>query len=95
MTMIKGWRESNPGGWITEPGNAELYKTGDWRSVRPVYIPENCIHCLFCWVFCPDSAIITEDGKMVGVNYDYCKGCGICARECPAKNKALVMEDEG
>ncbi|HHW55627.1 MAG: 4Fe-4S binding protein [bacterium] len=88
---LKGWRESTPGGWITEAGNALEYKTGSWRTIAPVYIPENCINCMFCWAFCPDDAIIVEDGKMVGINYDYCKGCGICARECPAKNKALVM----
>lgn len=93
MTALKGWRETTPGGWIYEAGNAAEYKTGDWRSRTPEYIPENCINCLFCWIYCPDNAIRVEDGKMVGVNYDYCKGCGICARECPAKQKALVMRD--
>jgi pyruvate ferredoxin oxidoreductase delta subunit len=95
MTKLKGWRDSEPGGWLGDAGNAVLYKTGDWRSERPVYRPENCIHCMFCWVYCPDNAIITKDGKMVGINYDYCKGCGICARECPTKDKALIMEVEG
>lgn len=89
----RSWRETVPGGWIKEAGNAREYKTGDWRSERPVYIPENCINCLFCWVFCPDNAIIVEDGQMKGINYDYCKGCGICARECPTKKKALIMEE--
>jgi pyruvate ferredoxin oxidoreductase delta subunit len=89
----KAWRDTVPGGWIKDAGNALHYKTGDWRSEGPVFIPENCINCLFCWVFCPDNAILVEDGKMMGINYDYCKGCGICARECPAKKKALVMEE--
>jgi pyruvate ferredoxin oxidoreductase delta subunit len=26
------------------------------------------------------------------INYDYCKGCGICAEECPAD--AIRMVDE-
>ena len=30
---------------------------------------------------------------MVGVNYDYCKGCGICARACPFG--AIIMVNEG
>ena len=41
-----------------------------------------CFHCDNCWHFCPDAAVIkTADGYRV--DYDYCKGCGICAQECP------------
>ncbi|MFP3483271.1 MAG: 4Fe-4S binding protein, partial [Caldivirga sp.] len=25
-------------------------------------------------------------------NYDYCKGCGICANECPVKAIKMVPE---
>jgi len=45
-------------------------------------------------VYCPDSAIIVEDAKVKGVDYDHCKGCGICARECPPKVQALTMDNE-
>ncbi len=89
-----GWRELPRAGVIVEAGNAAKYNTGDWRSVKPVWKEDNCIHCLFCWVFCPDAAILTEDGKMTGIDFDHCKGCGICAKECPAKEKALVMVDD-
>jgi pyruvate ferredoxin oxidoreductase delta subunit len=42
-------------------------------------------------------SIKVSEGKMTGIDYDYCKGCGICALECPGKKgqKALVMEEEG
>ena len=43
---------------------------------------------------CPDSAVITEDGKMIGFDLEHCKGCGICAMECPDKVKAIKMEEE-
>jgi len=43
---------------------------------------------------CPDSAIIIEDGKMIGFDMEHCKGCGICAVECPDKVKAIKMEEE-
>jgi len=41
----------NDGGIITEAGNAAGFKTGDWRSNAPRWIEENCIHCMFCWIY--------------------------------------------
>jgi pyruvate ferredoxin oxidoreductase delta subunit len=35
------------------------------------------------------------DGVRVEVNYDYCKGCGICAQECPVKAISMVPEFGG
>ncbi len=83
-----------PIGDILEAGTAAKFKTGDWRSLKPVWYPEKCIQCMFCWISCPDSAIIVKDGKMTGINLDYCKGCGICSSECPVKGKAILMEKE-
>ncbi len=56
---------------------------------------KKCIHCFFCWAYCPDNAVIVdaEAGKMLAFNYDYCKGCGICAAACPAKG-AITMVPE-
>lgn len=91
----KGPRDIPIGGMITEPGNSRKYRTGEWRTgFRPVWHQEGCVHCLMCWLFCPDTAIEVENGKMIGIDYDHCKGCGICARECPRKEKALEMERE-
>lgn len=87
------WQEL-PQGDILEAGTAEAFETGDWRSSKPVYVSENCIHCLFCWIYCPDSSVIVKDGKMAGFDYKHCKGCGICAQICPAKKKAIVMKPE-
>lgn len=89
-----GWRELTKGDVIEGGGTARQFKTGDWRSERPVHIPEKCINCLTCWIYCPDSAVIVKDGKVVGFDYDYCKGCGICAHECPVKGKAIKMISE-
>jgi pyruvate ferredoxin oxidoreductase delta subunit len=94
---LHGWKELPIGGIIPEGGTSKAYKTGNWRTgKKPVWHPERCIQCLFCWIYCPDDAIfVTEDGKRADFNYDYCKGCGICARECPAKpEKAIEMVDE-
>lgn len=83
-----------PIGDILEAGSAKKFKTGDWRTEKPVFDAKKCIHCMLCWISCPDSSIIVKDGKVTGINYDHCKGCGICAKECPVKVQAIVMEQE-
>jgi pyruvate ferredoxin oxidoreductase delta subunit len=86
------WKELNVGCVIDEAGNAASYRTGDWRSQRPVYNKDRCIRCGTCYVFCPDMAIkIIQDGYIEHDLY-YCKGCGICAQECPTG--AIAMKDE-
>ncbi len=89
-----GWRSLPESDLIIGGGTARDFKTGGWRSMRPVFIQEKCINCLTCWAYCPDSAIIVKDGKVVGYNYDHCKGCGICEHECPVKGKAIKMVPE-
>ncbi|HIJ00778.1 MAG TPA: 4Fe-4S binding protein [Candidatus Methanomethylophilaceae archaeon] len=93
MSKMLTAKEIAPGAMITEPGSAMKFETGDWRSFRPVLDREKYIDCLTCWIFCPDDSIIAKDGKMEGFRLSHCKGCGICARNCP-KN-AIRMEPEG
>ena len=78
------WQEMTLGGDIYEAGNSVCFKTGDWRSVKPVFIPEKCKQCGLCFPVCPDNAIpVGKDQKRTDFNYDYCKGCGVCAKTCP------------
>jgi len=51
-----------------------------------------CTKCLLCWLYCPDAVIVRAKDGSVSINYDYCKGCGICAEVCPAKAITMVME---
>ncbi len=48
-----------------------------------------CFECDNCWHFCPDAAVIKKEGGYT-IDYDYCKGCGICAQECPCGNIDMV-----
>lgn len=90
--MMKGWKDMPVGGLILDAGNSIEYKTGSWRAKRPIIDKEKCINCLICWYLCPDFAIIVENEKIISTDYDYCKGCGTCANECP--KKCINMVDE-
>lgn len=50
-----------------------------------------CTACDNCWVYCPDNAVARSGGSYQ-INLDYCKGCGICATECPRGVVELVPE---
>ena len=89
-----GWRNIPEGGLIIQAGNSVEVETGSWRSMRPLHDAEKCINCMRCFMLCPDSAIIVQDGKVTGMDYDHCKGCGICAAECPPKVRAIQMRPE-
>jgi 2-oxoacid:acceptor oxidoreductase delta subunit (pyruvate/2-ketoisovalerate family) len=93
-TCGNGWRDIPIGGMILEAGNAVNYRTGGWRAFRPIRDAERCTHCLQCWVFCPDSSILVEEGKIQGFDLAHCKGCGICAAVCPDKIKCIAMVEE-
>ncbi len=62
-----------------------------WRVIRPVYNRDICIDCQNCWVWCPDASIISRDKQMLGIDYDHCKGCGVCVEVCPTNPKSLLM----
>ncbi|MCG7840332.1 MAG: 4Fe-4S binding protein [Methanomassiliicoccales archaeon] len=81
------------GGMIIERGSSKRYKTGEWRSKRPEVDQDKCTNCLTCWIYCPDNSVLVENEKMTGFKYSHCKGCGICANQCPAK--AIAMIEEG
>ena len=79
------------GGNIYEAGNSTQFKTGDWRSITPKFISENCKQCGLCFPVCPDDAIpVAKDGTRGDFDFDACKGCGVCAKVCPFK--AIIME---
>ena len=85
------YKELTPGGVIYDAGNSLNFKTGDWRSVKP--ISEKCTQCGLCFPVCPDNAIpVNKDQKREDFNYDYCKGCGVCAKVCPFG--AIEMKEE-
>lgn len=80
-----------PGARVTEPGNALKFETGDWRTVMPTLNKGECIDCMTCWIYCPDSCVLVKEGKVEGFRLTHCKGCGICAKVCPKKAIKMVL----
>lgn len=76
------WKELKPGLLVTEGGSAETYKTGDWRSEHPEWNCDQCVRCGVCYLFCPEASIHMNDEGYPEVDPFFCKGCGICAKEC-------------
>lgn len=88
------WKDINIGTIVTDPGSASQYKTGDWRSQRPIFDKDKCTKCGLCYIYCPDCCIYQTDDGYFEADLFYCKGCGICATECPPKAGAITMIEE-
>jgi len=87
-----GWRSLPIGGVLSEGGTSVKYKTGEWRSgSKPSADKSKCTNCLICWIYCPEPTIVPGE-KNVEIDLTYCKGCGICAAECPVKAISMVGE---
>ena len=55
----------------------------------------SCFACDNCYGVCPDNAVIKVDptgSYAYEIDYDFCKGCGICAQECPCGAIEMVPE---
>ena len=81
----------------SEPGPGDGGRTGSWRVARPILDANTCIpakrgtaSCFICWLYCPDGVITRTIPPKI--DYEYCKGCGICAEECPTKAITMVEE---
>jgi len=64
---------------------------GDWRAMRPVVARERCVKCAICWLNCPVQCVV-EKPFWFEINLAACKGCGLCAHECPHRAISMVEE---
>jgi pyruvate ferredoxin oxidoreductase delta subunit len=47
-----------------------------------------------CDIYCPDMAVATDVEGNFGANLFWCKGCGICAKECWTAAITMVVEED-
>jgi pyruvate ferredoxin oxidoreductase delta subunit len=89
----KSWKELTMAA-ISSKSN-ESFKTGDWKTYMPVRDLEKCVTCCTCVMLCPEGAAkwLPKQGK-IEFDLSFCKGCGICANECPAKAIIMKMPEE-
>ena len=88
------WKDLEIGSTVVEPGNATEYRTGDWKSARPILDKEKCNKCGLCFIYCPEGCIQPDAEGWFIANLYYCKGCGICPVECPKDALKMVEETE-
>ncbi|MFX0091056.1 MAG: 4Fe-4S dicluster domain-containing protein [Candidatus Hodarchaeota archaeon] len=85
-------------GAVVDPGTTVANKTGGWRTYKPIFISKNCRKCRRCNNYCPEGVVYLDEEKFPYADLAYCKGCGICAHECPGHKetgeKAIIMELE-
>ncbi len=88
------WKDLEVGSIVVEPGSASQYETGGWRSQKPIVDFSLCNKCAFCYMFCPEGCIEQNEKGYFEADLFYCKGCGICATECPRKAITMVEEEK-
>jgi pyruvate ferredoxin oxidoreductase delta subunit len=94
LSQEKNWKEISIGAVC--PKSSRGFMTGDWKTFFPVRDLEKCTLCLTCVMFCPEGAISWHPEKgQIEFDFGFCKGCGICANECPTKAITMKMPNEG
>lgn len=77
------------------PGSPQgsLDKLERIASAKRCFQCGSCTFCMRCYDYCPDLSIqMDAKAKERAIDYDHCKGCGICAEECPRGAISWVHE---
>lgn len=104
-----GYETAPMGGTIYSVGNMRFKDLSTSRTgMIPLFILDKCTRCGECDITCPDYCFVWEKGKdprtgkdgmvLLGIDYQYCKGCLRCTQICkfgallPAKEAEQEME---
>jgi pyruvate ferredoxin oxidoreductase delta subunit len=78
------------------------FEKSSWEKLEAVAIAEAkrclgsffCDACDLCILLCPDLCMTRDERGRIIIDYDHCKGCGVCAAICP-KNAIEMMPEKG
>ncbi len=98
-----GYLDAPAGAVIREPGNSIHRDLSISREgFLPAYDPGTCTHCGICDIVCPDLCFVwsSEPGgepavRLLGIDYQYCKGCLKCVDACPTGSLTQLREEPG
>ena len=98
-----GYLDAPIGGVIVDSGNSILKNLSTSRQgFVPAYDAESCVHCGICDIVCPDMCFVwSDDGegepavRLLGIDYNYCKGCLKCIDACPTGSLTELREEDG
>ncbi|MGE4504573.1 MAG: 4Fe-4S binding protein [Desulfovibrionaceae bacterium] len=88
------WQALALGCAVVKPGSAANLRTGAWRTLIPVIDEDTCIKCGQCEIYCPEFCIAEREDGFYRPNFNYCKGCGVCANICPKDAISMVVEEK-
>jgi len=71
-------------------GYGILKDVSSWRVFEPVIDEEKCVGCKTCWIYCGEAALEWKANDKPTMINNACKGCGVCATECPVKAIEMV-----
>lgn len=95
-----GWKNAPIGGVVINPGNTILKDhAASRKGTAPRFEKELCFNCGYCDMICPDFCFVwdldtqqNDRPQLLGIDYQYCKGCQKCIEVCPVS--ALTLSDE-
>ena len=76
-----------------EESNIGLTEDTAFREAARCFQCGVCNACELCLIYCGDVAITRNENGRFDIRVEYCKGCGVCALECP--RGAIQMTREG
>lgn len=100
-----GYETAPIGGTIHSVGNMRFKDLSTSRTgTIPLFLSDKCVRCGECDITCPDYCFVWEKGKdpktgkdgmvLLGIDYQYCKGCLRCTHICKFGALVPAMEAE-
>jgi 2-oxoacid:acceptor oxidoreductase, delta subunit, pyruvate/2-ketoisovalerate family len=80
---------------LADNGLSEVHTSPDKEVIKSelarCFHCGRCTECDNCYIYCPDVAIAKKEGGFE-MDYYFCKGCGVCAKECPRAAIEMIEE---